>query len=115
MSIELRSFPRAQWTPLPHPDCRGVDGRVLVRREDMVIAMLRFARNATIHEHAADHAIDVLCVEGSGRLKLGDEEIPFEEGSVVRWPEGVPHQLWTEGSTMRTLMIEHLGPAPEEE
>ena len=24
----------------------------------------------------------------------------------MRWPKGVPHGLWTEGSTMTTLMIE---------
>jgi hypothetical protein len=22
------------------------------------------------------------------------------------WPQGVPHRLWTEGSTMLTLMVE---------
>ena len=112
MNIELESFPHSRWTPLPHPDCRGVDGRVLVRREDMVIAMLRFARDGTIHDHAADHDIDVLCIEGEGRMKVGDDVVEFRDGQQVRWPAGVTHQLWTEGSTMKTLMMEHLGRSP---
>ena len=35
--------------------------------------------------------------------------LTLEEGQQARWPKGVPHRLWTEVSTMRTLMVEHFG------
>jgi hypothetical protein len=35
-----------------------------------------------------------------------DGALPLREGRQVRWPRGIVHGLWTEGSTMTTLMIE---------
>jgi hypothetical protein len=34
------------------------------------------------------------------------EIAPLREGQQVQWPRGVTHRLWTEDSTMTTLMIE---------
>jgi len=34
--------------------------------------------------------------------------VPLREEQQVRWPKGVPHRLWTEASTMTTLMVERL-------
>jgi quercetin dioxygenase-like cupin family protein len=107
--MRLERIPRPDWELLPFEGCVGVDGKVLLISEDLVVAMLRFARDATIHEHAADFPIDAICLEGSGFVSVGRETAPLPAGHRVRWPPGEPHRLWTEDSTMLTLMVEHHG------
>ncbi len=108
MSIDIRPFPRPGWDPLPGEGVVGVVGRVLVREETFFVAQLRFAEHANIHPHAGDRETIVVCVEGEGLTSVGGETAPLREGEKVRWPTGVVHGLWTEGSTMSTLMIERL-------
>lgn len=106
MTVDIRPIPRPGWDPLPYEGCVGVVGRVLVREEDFFVAQLRFSENATVHEHPGDNDTVVVCIEGEGFTSVGGETAPIREEQWVRWPKRVPHRLWTEGSTMSTLMIE---------
>ena len=106
MSVDVRPFPRPGWNPLPFDGCVGVVGRVLVREETYFVAELRFSEHATIHEHPGENDTVVVCLAGRGFTSVGGETAPLEEGQQARWPKDVPHRLWTEGSTMTTLMIE---------
>ena len=55
MTVDIRSVPRPEWSPLPYKGCVGVVGKVLVREEDIFfVAMLRFDPGGTIHEHPGD-------------------------------------------------------------
>jgi quercetin dioxygenase-like cupin family protein len=83
-----------------------VTGRVLLRRAGIAIANLRFEPNATIDEHSASIEIDVICLAGAGFVSVGTESSPIRAGQRVVWPAGVNHRLWTEGSSMETLMVE---------
>jgi quercetin dioxygenase-like cupin family protein len=103
---QIEPFARPDWSPLPDEGCVGVEGKVLVRSGDFFIAMLRFERNATIHEHPGPTETIVICIEGGGFTAVGGESAPIREGETVRWPKDVPHRLWTDDSTMRTLMVE---------
>lgn len=107
MTLDIRPFPRPGWDPLPGEGVVGVTGRVLVREETFFVAQLRFAEHATIDPHPGERDAIVVCIEGEGFTSVGDETSPLREGQQVRWPKGVVHGLWTEGSTMSTLMIEH--------
>ena len=100
MTVDVRPFPRLGWDPLPFEGCVGVVGRVVVREEDFFVAQLRFS------EHATDNDAIVVCLEGEGYTSVAGEAAPLREGEQARWPKGVPHRLWTEGSTMTTLMVE---------
>jgi quercetin dioxygenase-like cupin family protein len=84
---------------------------VLVREDDFFVAMLRFAEQATINEHPGVNDTIVVCIEGSGFTSVGDQTAPIQEGERVRWPRDVPHRLWTEGSTVKTLMVEQTAEA----
>lgn len=106
MTIEIRPVPRPEWSPLPYEGCVGVDGKVLVREEGVFVAMLRFEPGGTIHEHPGPNDTIVVCIEGEGFTSLRDEVAPIHAGEHVRWPKGVTHRLWTEDSTMTTLMVE---------
>jgi quercetin dioxygenase-like cupin family protein len=109
VTVDVRPIPRPGWDPLPFDGCVGVVGRVLIREDDYFVAELRFSEHATIHEHPGDNDTIVVCLEGHGFTSVAGETVTLEEGQQARWPKGVPHRLWTEGSTMRTLMVEHFG------
>jgi len=106
MTVDIRPIPRLGWDPLPHDGDVGIVGRVLVREDDYFVAQLRFSEHATIHEHPGENDAIVVCVEGEGFTSVAGETAPLREGQQVRWPRGVSHRLWTEDSTMTTLMIE---------
>jgi quercetin dioxygenase-like cupin family protein len=103
MTLEVATIPRPGWDPLP--DSTGIVGRVLVREWGFFIAELRFSEHASITEHADDNDAIVTCIQGEGFTSVAGETMPIQEEQQVRWPMGVPHALWTEGSTMTTLMF----------
>ena len=82
-------------------------GRVLVREDTYFVAELRFSEHATIHEHPGENDTVVVCLAGMGFTSVAGETAPLEEGQQACWPKRVPHRLWTEDSTMTTLMVEH--------
>ena len=94
---------------MPRPGCSNVQVKVLLRADDVFLALLRFAPDGTIDEHAADHEIDVICLEGRGRTSVGETALDLRAGERVRWPAGGQHRLWTEDSMMVTLMVERPG------
>ena len=106
MSVDVRQIPRPGWDPLSYEGCVGVVGRVLVREEDFFVAELRFGEHATIHEHPGERDTIVVCLAGEGFTSVGDDVTRLSEEQQVRWPKGVRHRLWTEGTTMTTLMVE---------
>jgi mannose-6-phosphate isomerase-like protein (cupin superfamily) len=86
--------------------CVNVEGRVIFHDDALLLVTLRFGEHGTIHEHPGPNDTIVACLEGSGFTSVGGESEPIEAGQRVFWPKGVVHRLWTEGSTMITLMTE---------
>ena len=107
MTVDVRPIPRPSWDPLPYEGCVGVVGRVLVREDTYFVAELRFSEHATIHEHPGENDTVVVCLNGEGFTSVAGETAALSEGEQARWPKGIPHRLWTEDSTMTTLMVEH--------
>ena len=113
MTVDIRTIPRQGWDPLP--GSIGIVGRVLVRegedvrRPDLLVAELRFSEAARIEPHPGERDAIVVCLAGEGFTLVAEETVPLREGQQARWPKGVVHGLWTEGSTMTTLMIEWTG------
>jgi quercetin dioxygenase-like cupin family protein len=105
----VEPFVRAEWSPVPREGCVGVEGRVLGQSGSAFLAMLRFDERATIDEHSATFDIDVFCLEGSGRASVAGAVHDLHVGERLRWPAGSMHRLWTEGTTMTALMVEHHG------
>ena len=109
MSVDIREWPRPEWSPLPYEGAVGVEARVLIREDAFFVAQLRFAEHATIHEHPGPNDTIVVCLEGEGFTSVGGATSPLRAGQQARWPKDVTHRLWTEGTTMTTLMVERLG------
>jgi quercetin dioxygenase-like cupin family protein len=106
VSDEPQAVPRFEWKPLTRPGCRGVESRLLTARPELVLSMLRFQPGGTIDERAADHPVDVICLEGSGFISLGGRTHRFTAGHSMLWPRGVLHRLWTDRHHMLTLIAE---------
>jgi quercetin dioxygenase-like cupin family protein len=93
---------------LAREGCVNVDVRVLLVRDGLGVALLRFGPQATIDEHSADHEVDVVCLEGGGYISVEDRVNTFTAGQWMTWPEGRVHRLWTGEQGMVTLMLERL-------
>ena len=107
--MELKEFPRPDWSPLPAMEGRfGVEGKVLLVDRRIVIATLRFAAHAQTDVHPADYDIHVLCLDGAGFSFCGGSTVPIRAGQSLLWPRGEPHNLYTRDSAMTTLMVEHV-------
>lgn len=98
--------PRPVWSALDRDGCKNVEGKVLLIKDGLTVANLRFNQNATIDKHSASFDIDVICVSGSGFTLIGNKEFTISAGETMRWPKNIEHCLWTKDSTMETIMIE---------
>jgi quercetin dioxygenase-like cupin family protein len=107
MPLDIQPIRSQDWTPLPFEGCVNVSVKMLMKLPHLGLAMLCFQSNATIHEHSADMDIDVVCLEGTGMVSVGNEQASFKAGEQIRWRAGIPHRLWTTTTTMTTLMVEH--------
>jgi len=107
MALEVLPGKRPSWTPLTQESCKNVFAKSLLSLDHLALALLRFEKEATIHEHPVDFDIDVICLGGSGFTSVGKEQSPIFEGERVRWPAGKLHRLWTTDDEMLTLMVEH--------
>ena len=106
-------MPRPDWQPVGRPGCVNVEGRLLLARDDLVLAMLRFEPEATLDEHAADHEIDVVCLEGEGFVSVEDRVYTLAAGQWLGWPAGRLHRAWTGERGMIALVVERLPPGTE--
>ncbi len=105
---EIASQPKPQWAHLPRPGCSNVEFRVLINRDGLTIANLRFGKGAEIDEHDAPMDIDVIVMAGSGFVSLDGATSEVSLGQTIFWPRGKAHKLWTTNSTMETIMVERI-------
>jgi len=107
---EIRPFKRPDWEPVPMEGFVNVEGKVIIGDDDLVLAVLLFGEHAHINPHAGPNNALVSCLEGNGFTSVGGETAELHAGQTVFWPAGVHHDLWTEDSTMTTLMYEPFRP-----
>ena len=104
----ITSQPKPEWSPLPRPGCKNVEFRVLLNRDGISVANLRFGRVAEIDEHDAPYDIDAICIAGAGFVSIEGHTSEFVAGQSVKWPKHMNHKLWTTTSSMETIMIERI-------
>ena len=63
------------------------------------------ARGLLAPQTSPDHGLFIV-VAGGGWVQVGDERTAINHGEAVEWPPGVAHGAWTEGSTMRAILVE---------
>jgi len=111
--MKTTPFPRPDWHIFPKEGCVGVEARVCLVDRRSVLAMLRLGENSHTDVHSAPYDIHVLCMQGSGFASSGDQVTEIKAGESVLWPKGEPHNIFTKGTTMETVMLEYVGQIAE--
>jgi quercetin dioxygenase-like cupin family protein len=93
-----RSHPLAGTQGLTHQTI-WADSRVRVTE-------LAFSRRALIPPQTSPDEGLFIVVAGGGWVQVGDERAGLNHGEAVEWPPDVAHGAWTDGSTMRAILVE---------
>mgnify|MGYP001817970272 FL=1 len=70
------------------------------------ITELAFSRRALVAPQTSLHLGLFIVVAGGGWVQVGEERSSIDHGEAVEWPPGVAHGAWTDGSTMRAILVE---------
>jgi quercetin dioxygenase-like cupin family protein len=77
------------------------------------ITELAFSERALIAPRtSSDHGLFIV-IAGGGWVQVGEERTAINHGEAVEWPPGVAHGAWTDGTTMRAILVELADPAVE--
>ena len=63
------------------------------------------ARALIAPQTSPDHGLFIV-VAGGGWVQVADERTAISHGEAVAWPPGVAHGAWTDGTTMRAILVE---------
>ncbi len=70
------------------------------------ITELAFSRRALLPPQTSPDMGLFIVVAGGGWVQIGEERTAINHGEAVEWPPSVPHGAWTDGSTMRAILVE---------
>jgi quercetin dioxygenase-like cupin family protein len=70
------------------------------------ITELAFSSRAFIAPQTSPDLGLFIVVAGGGWVQIGEERTSIDHGQAVEWPPGVAHGAWTDGSTMRAILVE---------
>lgn len=107
MSLQPKPVKQVTWMPLPKGGYENVEVKMLMGLEgELRVSMMKIKPNGGMPTHQDKAEIEVICLEGSGFVSVGEDKIPFKMGDRVTWPPNTDHRLWTSDDEMITLMIE---------
>jgi quercetin dioxygenase-like cupin family protein len=84
----------------------GVEGVVIHHDEHGLISELAFGRYAMITPHSNPNTTLFIVISGGGYVQVGDERTRVNHGEAVLWPANVLHGAYTDGTEMRSIVIE---------
>ncbi len=70
------------------------------------VTELSFSRRALMAPQSSPDDGLFVVVAGGGWVQVGDERAPINHGEAVAWPAGLRHAAWTDGSSMRAILVE---------
>ena len=70
------------------------------------ITELAFSRCSLLRPQTSPDLGLFIVVAGGGWVQVGDERAAINHGEAVEWPPGVAHGAWTDGSSMRAILVE---------
>jgi quercetin dioxygenase-like cupin family protein len=85
---------------------RGVADQTIWSDPRARITELAFSRRALIAPQTSPDRGLFIVVAGGGWVQVGDERTTIDHGEAVEWPPGLAHGAWTDGSTMRAILVE---------
>lgn len=109
MPIEVRRFGAGHRRPEGPPGTTGLTGQVIHSDARGLISELAFGPSGRIPPHDNPNTTWFCVIEGGGFVQVGDERLRVGPGDAVLWPAGIAHGAWTEGTTMRVIVVELAG------
>src|SRR2546423_225406 len=109
MPIEIRRFGAGHRRPEGPPGTTRLTGQVIPSHARGPIPELAFRPHARTPAHDNPNTTWFCVIEGGGFVEVGEEEQRVGPGEAVLWPAGVLHGAWTDGTTMRVLIVELAG------
>ena len=83
-------------------------GMPILLDTDLQVEMMYFDPHGFMEEHATDHPILVVAIQGQGLVRIGGpqgETCNIMAGEAILWPANTAHTIWTEGNTLQVLVI----------
>ena len=90
----------------PREGTQGVGDQTIWSDPRARITELAFSRRALIAPQTSPDLGLFIVVAGGGWVQVGDERAAIDHGEAVEFPPGVAHGVWTDGSTMRAILVE---------
>ena len=90
----------------PREGTQGVADQTIWSDPRARITELAFSSRAFIAPQTSPDLGLFIVVAGGGWVQIGEERTSIDHGEAVEWPPGVAHGAWTDGSTMRAILVE---------
>ena len=90
----------------PREGTQGVGDQTIWSDPRARITELAFSSRALIAPQTSPDLGLFIVVAGGGWVQIGDERTSIDHGEAVEFPPGVTHGAWTDGSTMRAILVE---------
>ena len=104
--MEILPFGPGFRRPRPPAGAHGLAEQVIWSDPRARITELAFSRRALIAPLTSPDQGLFIVIAGGGWVQVGEERSAINHGEAVAWPPGVAHAAWTEGATMRALLVE---------
>lgn len=105
----LIQIPRTRIPPEKQEEfSRRFNGMPLLLDAEYQVEAMYFDPHASMEEHAADHPILFLVINGRGTVRIGGstgETREVQAGEVVLWPAHTDHTVWTDGEELHAIVI----------
>lgn len=104
--MEILRFGPGFRRPVPPAGTRGLADQTIWSDPRARITELAFSRRALISPQTSPDLGLFIVVAGGGWVQVGEERTAINHGEAIEWPPGVAHGAWTDGSTMRVILVE---------
>jgi quercetin dioxygenase-like cupin family protein len=83
----------------------GRNARTLIKDGGLRVTLVALAAGGEIPEHHAEGPICIQVLEGSIRLRVGDDEHLLDTGSLISLSQAVPHSVSSDEGTSFLLTV----------
>jgi len=104
--VEILRFGPGFRRAVPPAGTHGLADQTIWSDPRARITELAFSRRALIPPQTSPDLGLFIVVAGGGWVQVGQERTAINHGEAVEWPSGVARGAWTEGSTMRVILVE---------
>lgn len=104
--MEILRFGPGHRRSRPREGTHGLADQTIWSDPRARVTELAFSARALVAPQSSPDLGLFIVVAGGGWVQVGDERTPISHGEAVEWPPGVVHGAWTDGTTMRAILVE---------